>query len=195
MALSRALLKGMSLTDEQVQAIIDAHRETVDGLKEERDQYKEAAEKLPIVQKELDDLKKDTSSGDWQKKYQDEHDAFEAYKTEIAAKETTAKLQAAYKKLLVEQKVGEKHIDSILKVTDFSGMKLKDDGTLDGADKLTETIKKDWSGFITTKEDKGADVETPPGGQGSGNLRTGRAAELAKQRYESLYGVKVEKES
>lgn len=193
MALSRALLKGMSLTDEQVQAIIDAHRETVDGLKDERDKYKEAAEKLPEVQKELDDLKKDTSSGDWQKKYNDEHQAFEDYKNEVAAKETTAKLQAAYKALLLDQKVGEKHIDSILKVTDFSSMKLKDDGTLESADKLTEAIKKDWSGFISTESKKGAEVETPPEGKGAEGTRTGRAAELARKRYEQLYGVKVEK--
>ena len=32
MALTRSMLKGMQLTDEQVSAIIDAHTETVDGL-------------------------------------------------------------------------------------------------------------------------------------------------------------------
>ena len=33
MALTRKLLKGMGLTDEQVDTIIEAHTDTVDGLK------------------------------------------------------------------------------------------------------------------------------------------------------------------
>lgn len=165
MALSRALLKGMNLTDEQVQAIIDAHRETVDGLKDEVAKYKEDAEKLPAVQKELDDLKK--NGGDWQKKYEDEHNAFDAYKKAVEEKETTANLKAAYKKLLTDQQVGEKHIDSILRVTDFSTMKLKKDGTLEDADKLTEKIKSEWSGFITTAGTKGKTVDTPPESTGA----------------------------
>ena len=35
MALTRKLLKGMGLTDEQVDTIIEAHTDTVDGLKEQ----------------------------------------------------------------------------------------------------------------------------------------------------------------
>ena len=57
MALTRKLLKGMGLTDEQVDTIIEAHTDTVDGLKEQVKTYKADAEKLPNVQKELDDLK------------------------------------------------------------------------------------------------------------------------------------------
>ena len=57
MALTRKLLKGMALTDEQVDTIIEAHTETTDGLKNQLSQYKADAEKLPGVQKELDDLK------------------------------------------------------------------------------------------------------------------------------------------
>ena len=68
MALTRAMLKGMGLNDEQISAIIDAHTETTNGLKEERDKYRADAEKLPSVQKELDEMKKD--GGDWQKKFE-----------------------------------------------------------------------------------------------------------------------------
>lgn len=187
MALTRGLLKALGLTDEPIQEIIDAHRETVDGLKKEVEKYKEAAEKLPDVQKELDDLKK--SGGDWQKKYDDEHKAFEEYKAGVDAKELAAKMHTAYRKLLTENKVGEKHIDSILKVTDFSGMKLKDDGTFENADKLTDAIKKDWAGFITETQVKGANVETPPKGNEGNQHKPGRAAELAKAYHEGLYGA------
>ena len=56
MALTRKLLKGMGLTDEQVDTIIEAHTDTVDGLKADIGKYKADAEKLPGIQKELDDL-------------------------------------------------------------------------------------------------------------------------------------------
>ena len=52
MALTRKLLKGMGLTDEQVDTIIEAHTDTVDGLKAEIGRYKADAEKLPGTQKE-----------------------------------------------------------------------------------------------------------------------------------------------
>lgn len=189
MALTRAMLKGMGLTEEQVSAIIEEHISVTSALKEQVKEYKADAEKLPEVQKELDDMKKDTSASDWEKKYNDEHQAFEDYKTDIFNKEMSEKIKSAYRKLLSECKVGDKHIDSILKVTDFSNMKLGKDGTLDGADKLKETISADWSGFISTKETKGADVDNPPGGSGNPDSgKSGRAAELAAKYHDNLYG-------
>lgn len=188
MALTRAMLKGMGLTEEQIGAIIDEHTSVTSALKDQVKQYKEDAEKLPEVQKELDKLKEDTSASDWEKKYNDEHSAFETYKKDIADKEKSNSIKAAYKKLLTECKVGDKHIDSILRVTDFSKMKLTEDGNLDGADKLKEDIGKDWSGFISTKETKGADVDNPPGGKGTDGGASGRAAELAAKYHDNLYG-------
>lgn len=189
MALTRAMLKGMGLTEEQVSAIIEEHTNVTSALKDQVKEYKADAEKLPGVQKELNDLKNDTSASDWEKKYNDEHSAFETYKKDIAGKETLAKIKAAYKKLLTDCKVGEKHLDSILRVTDFSNMKIGEDGSLEGADKLKESISSDWSGFISTKETKGTNVENPPGNDGGEESKsTGRAAELAAKYHENLYG-------
>ena len=189
MALTRAMLKGMGLTEEQVSAIIEEHTNVTSALKDQVKEYKANAEKLPEVQKELDDLKKDTSASDWEKKYNEEHTAFEQYKTDISNKEKSEKIKSAYKKLLSECKVGDKHIDSILRVTDFSGMKLMEDGSLEGADKLKEKIGSDWSGFITSTETKpNGNPETPPGGGNPDSNRTGRAAELAAKYHDSLYG-------
>ena len=50
MALTRKLLKGMGLTDEQVDTIIEAHTDTVDGLKADVSKYKTDAEKLSDVE-------------------------------------------------------------------------------------------------------------------------------------------------
>ena len=188
MALTRAMLKGMNLTDEQVSAIIDEHTSVTSALKEQINEFKEKAEKLPAVEKELEDLKKDVADNDWKGKYDKEHDDFEKYKTEISAKETASKVQDAYKKLLAECKVGDKHVGAILRVTDFKDMKLKEDGTLENVDALKEKITTDWSGFITSEGTKGAEVETPPAGDGGNNGGTSRAAELAAKYHENMYG-------
>lgn len=196
MALTRAMLKGMGLTDEQVSAIIEEHTSVTSALKEQVNEYKEEATKLPGVQKELDQLKKDLEdNSQWKAKYDKEHEDFETYKTDIAAKETTAKLQNAYKKLLTECKVGDKHLDSIIRVTDFKDIKLKDDGTFENADKLKEKIAADWSGFISSEGTKGADVDNPPAGSGDPNGgTTGRAAQLAAKYHDNLYGSNKKEE-
>lgn len=189
MALTRAMLKGMGLTEEQVSAIIEEHTNVTSSLKEQLKGYKADAEKLPEVQKELDGLKKDTSAKDWEKKYNDEHSAFESYKTSIADKEKSEKIKSAYRKLLSECRVGEKHVDSILRVTDFSEMKLGEDGALEDAEKLKEKIGSDWSGFITTTGVKSSGgPETPPGGNDPDSKKTGRAAEIAAKYHDNLYG-------
>ena len=45
MAITRKLLKGMGLTEEQQDTIIEAHTDTVNGLKADIDRYKADAEK------------------------------------------------------------------------------------------------------------------------------------------------------
>lgn len=188
MALTRAMLKGMGLTEEQISAIIDEHTAVTGALKDDIKKYKDDAEKLPDIQKELDGLK--TGQSDWEKKYNDEHKAFETYKSDIAAKETANSIKSAYKKLLIECKVGEKHIDSIIGVTNFSDMKLDKDGNLEGLEELKKTIVDKWSGFIPSEGTKGADVDNPPGGtDGEDGKKTGRAAEIAKRYHDNLYGA------
>lgn len=184
MALTRAMLKGMGLTDEQINAIIEEHTNVTTSLKDQIKTLKESAEKLPEIEKELNDLK--TGNDDWKGKYEKEHKAFDDYKKDISDKEMLAKVKAAYRKLLKDANVGENHHDSILRVTDFSGIKLNEDGTLADADKLNEAIKKDWSGFISTTRTDGAGAETPP--EGGKNKPSGRAAQLAAKYHDNLYG-------
>lgn len=94
MALTRKLLKGMGLTDEQVDTIIEAHTDTVDGLKADINKHKGDAEKLPGVQKELDDLKAKGDDG-WKDKHDKVKKEFDDYKADISAKETKAAKEKA----------------------------------------------------------------------------------------------------
>ena len=109
MALTRKLLKGMGLTDEQVDTIIEAHTDTVDGLKKDINKYKDDAEKLSTVQKELDDLKT-AGDGGYKEKYENEKKAFEDFKKAQTAKETKAAKEKAYTEFLKSVGVSEKRI-------------------------------------------------------------------------------------
>lgn len=158
MALTRSFLKGMSLTDEQISAIIDAHIESTDALKKQRDDYKADAEKLTTVQKELDTLK---GGKDWKAEFDKEHQAFEAYKADVAGKETLAAKQAAYRKLLTAENIPEKFHDRIIKMTDFSGIEMDGETIKDEAGQR-DNITKEWGEYKGTVETHGATVETPP---------------------------------
>lgn len=165
MSLTRKMLKAMGIEDEKIDQIIDAHTETVDALKAQRDEYKQDAEKLPKIQKELDDLK-EAGDGGYKKKYEDEHQAFEDYKAKIAEEKDTETKKGLYRQLLEELKVDPKRIDSVLKVTDLAELKVKD-GKLEGQEELTNNIKTEWADFIPAERTQGADVDTPPnGGEG-----------------------------
>ena len=160
MALTRKLLKGMGLTDEQVDTIIEAHTDTVDGLKADIAKYEGDAKKLPGVQKELDDLKA-AGDGGYKEKYEKEKKAFEDFKKEQTDKETKAAKENAYRELLKAAGVSEKRIPAILKVTDLNSVELDGDKVKD-ADKLTETVKTDWADFIESSNTSGAHTDTPP---------------------------------
>ena len=159
MAFTRSFLKSTGLTDEQITAVMEEHVVVVDGLKKDRDGYKEQAEKAADLQKKLDDL---ANGEDFKAKYEQEHKAFEDFKAKTASDAEAAKVRSAYRKLLAGEGIGEKRLDAILKVTDLSKMKLDKDGNLEKADELKKAINDEWGEFKTTVTEKGAVVETPP---------------------------------
>ena len=161
MALTRKLLKGMGLSEEVIDTIIEAHAETVDGLKEDINKYKSNAEKLPGVQKELDDLKA-AGDGGYKEKYEKEHEAFENFKQAQTAKETRQAKVKAYTAFLKANGISEKRIPSILKVTDLDSFELEGDAVKDTDNKLAEAVKTEWADFVETSNTGGANTATPP---------------------------------
>lgn len=173
MALTRKFLKALGIEDDKIEQIIEAHSETVSALKDEIEDYKENAEKLPGVQKELDKLKKEAEEAEkkgekdpFKVKYEAIKEEYENYKKEIAAKETKANKEKLYTELLKEAGVSEKRIAAVLKVSDLEKIEIDTDGKLKDAKDLTKAIKEEWADFITTTKDKGADVANPGGTSG-----------------------------
>ena len=165
MGLTRKLLKGMGISDEQIDTIIEAHAETVDALKEQITGYKADADKLAEVEKELAEANK-TIEANGKDSYKVKYDAvkedFEKYKAEISAKETHGAKLAAYRDVLKACGVSEKRIDSILKVSNIDGIELDEDGKIKDGDALTDSIKSEWADFIVTEQTRGAKTATPP---------------------------------
>lgn len=156
MSLTRKMLKAMGIEEEKIEQIIDAHTETVDALKA----YKTDAEKLPAVQKELNDLKAKGDDG-YKEKYENEHKAFEDYKAEVEQQKTTGAKENAFRAILKELGIADKRIESIIRVSDVKSMELDGDKLKD-ADKLTENLKNEWAEFIPTTQTKGAQTSNPP---------------------------------
>lgn len=180
MALTRSMLKGMNLTEEQVSAIIEGHKETVDALKEQRDNYKADAEKLVDVQKELNELK---NGKDWKGEYDKEHKAFEDYKAEVAGRETQQKVSNAYRELLEGLNIDKADVDLIMAGVKTDDMKLDSDGKLEKADELKASAKERYARYIPTETTKGAKVENPPKKDGNTLTRAEIYAKDDRGRY------------
>lgn len=159
---------GEPCTDEMENSIVAMHIGVVDPLKDELQTLKADAAKVSDLEKEIERLKTlNTDAEDWKAKYEKEHADFDEYKHNIDSEKQTENLKSLYKSLLKENKVDDKRIDSILKVTDFASLKVDKDGKLENAKELSEAIKKDWGDFIVKTETKGADIETPPANSGT----------------------------
>lgn len=175
MALSRKFLSALGIESDKQDEIIAAHTETVDGLKEEISKLKSEADRLPAVQKELDELKaaaEKDGKDPFKVKYEALKEEFEAYKNDQTAKETKAAKTSAYRALLKEAGIAEKRIEAVMKVSDLDSIELDKDGKIKGADKLTESIKTEWADFIPSSETHGANVTNPPANNGGKKYTT-----------------------
>lgn len=190
MALTRKLLKGMGLTDEQVDTIIEAHTDTVDGLKADVSKYKADAEKLPSVQKQLDDLKAAGDNG-YQEKYEKEHKAFEDFKANVTAKESKAAKEKAVRAYFESKNITGANLDLAMRgcgeemaVLEMDGDKIKDTKSLDAL------VDGTYKGLVSTTQTKGANPATPPANTGGSGVT---AEAFKKMGYADR--LKLKKES
>lgn len=163
MALTRKFLAALGIEESKIESIIDAHTETVDGLKAERDRYKADADKLPKVQKELEEAKaaaKDSGEYDKLKK------EFEDYKAEVAGKELRAKKAEILKEIAKDAGLSEAGIAKVLKYQDFEKIELDDKGAAKDKAQLLKDLKAEWPEYVQTSGKKGVDTPTPPSGVG-----------------------------
>jgi NADH dehydrogenase/NADH:ubiquinone oxidoreductase subunit G len=182
MAVTRKFLKGMGLTDEQVDTIIEAHTETVDGLKDKLSKAEADAAKLADVQKELDGLK---AGGDFKARYEKEHKDFEDYKAIVTAKESRAAKEAAVRAYYTGKGITGNNLEIAMRgsaaeidAADLDGDKIKDPKALD------ELIGGTFKGLVGKTETRGTSTSTPPANNGGGMMTR---AEIYKKDEHGRY--------
>lgn len=166
MALSRKFLAALGIEAEKIDEIINAHSDTVEALKEERDSFKEKADKYDKVQSDLDaanqkieDLSKDDA---YKIKYEALKEDFDEYKKSIETEKTNNSKVAAYKSLLKEIGISEKRVDAVAKLAELDKIKLDKDGKIEGSEDLKKSLSEEWSDFIIKEGKEGAGTSTPP---------------------------------
>ena len=161
---------GEACTEEIENRLVALHLGVVDPLKDDLTKYKADAEKLPGVQKELDDLKA-AGDGGYKEKYEKEHKAFDDFKADITAKETKAAKEKAVKayyesknitgdNLAIAMRGSGAEIDGV----ELDGDKIKDTAALDAL------VSGAFSKLVSTTTTKGANTANPPAGGSTGTM-------------------------
>ena len=150
---------GEACTEEIENRLVALHLGVVDPLKDDLTKYKADAEKLPGVQKELDDLKA-AGDGGYKEKYEKEHSAFETFKTDITAKESKAAKEKAVRAYFESKNITGANLDLAMRgcgeemaALELDGEKIKDTKTLDA---LVDGTYKGLVSKQTVRIDTGA---------------------------------------
>ena len=150
---------GDACTEEIENLLVALHLGVVDPLKDDLTKYKADAEKLPGVQKELDDLKA-AGDGGYKEKYEKEHSAFEAFKTDITAKESKAAKEKAVRAYFESKNITGANLDLAMRgcgeemaSLELDGEKIKDTKALDA---LVDGTYKGLVSKQTVRVDTGA---------------------------------------
>ena len=150
---------GEACTEEIENRLVALHLGVVDPLKDDLTKYKADAEKLPGVQKELDDLKA-AGDGGYKEKYEKEHSAFEAFKTDITAKESKAAKEKAVRAYFKSKNITGANLDLAMRgcgeemaALELDGEKIKDTKSLDA---LVDGTYKGLVSKHTVRFDTGA---------------------------------------
>lgn len=150
---------GEACTEEIENRLVALHLGVVDPLKDDLTKYKADAEKLPSVQKELDGLKA-AGDGGYKEKYEKEHSAFEAFKTDITAKESKAAKEKAVRAYFESKNITGANLDLAMRgcgeemaALELDGDKIKDTKALDA---LVDSTYKGLVSKQTVRLDTGA---------------------------------------
>lgn len=162
---------GEAHTEDIENRLIALHLGVVDPLKDQLQTYKTDAEKLPAVQKELDDLKA-AGDGGYKEKYDAEVKAHKEYKQQVEREKETARDDADVLALCKEAGIARESAQRLI-VKDFDRSKIErdKDGKITNRDKLLETVKADYADFVGTPGNQGTPPATPPSGGGGSMTR------------------------
>ena len=147
MSLSRSFLKSLGLSEDQTSAVIDAHSETVTALNQKYSDLetrynsaKESADRLPTVQKELDELKK----SDFKSKFEAEQSAHNALKESVSREKTRAAKEKAARAYYEGKNIRDSNLTIAMRGTDLDALQLDESGNLADTAVLDALVEGDF---------------------------------------------------
>lgn len=172
MSLTRKSLKAMGLTDEQIESVIEAHAETVNGLKEKLEAVEnnvETVEKLKAdvekYKKELETANQTIADGEkYKEMYENEKGEYEKYKSDITAKETKAAKEKAVNKYFKSKGISDNNMAIAMRgvKSEIDATELDEKGEIKDTKVFDDLIKGDYARLISQTETKGTQTQTPP---------------------------------
>lgn len=157
---------------EAVNKIIDGHTASIEALREERDTYKDKVAKYDELVSENAKLK-DEAAKNADKDYDALKKEFDDYKTDIENKATRAKKEDAYKAILKDAGIADRHFAKILKYSDIDAIELDENGKAKDSKAIMKSIKDEWGDHVDKQSTVGASTATPPaGGAKGGSVKT-----------------------
>lgn len=182
MAFTRKFLKELGIDSELIDKIIDEHRGTVDSLKDEIDNLKSDADAHNEVKKELEKLKAEAQKDDTYKtKYDNLKKEYADYKATVDGEKIETRKNDAYRKALKDAGISEKRIESVLRLAKADGLidSLEFEGeNIKNPETIAEAIKTNYSDYIESTKEIGANVPNPPV---QGNINTFDTMSLAEK--------------
>ena len=164
MALTRNYLKSMDLTEEQVNAIIENHTDSIDGLKAELATARAAAETVEALTKERDELKDKLSKAGDAAKVQAE---FDAYRQQVETEKANAAKSAAVRKALKASGVQrEEFLDLLMGKVELDKVEMDGDAVKDESS-FVAPFKAAYAGCFASESEQGTKLQNPPSGGGT----------------------------
>jgi hypothetical protein len=160
MALTRKMLKGMGLTEEQIDTIIEAHTDTVDGLKDKAGQVEGLEKQVKDLQGQIEAAK---GGKDWKAEHDKLKGEFDTYKQQVAEKAADDAKLREVRRLGKEAGLSDAGIEKAAKYTDRKGMELGEDGKAKDAAAIVKSLREEWPEYIVKTARKGVQPATPPG--------------------------------
>lgn len=189
MSLTRKQLSDWGITGEVADLIINAHVETVDAVKAERDNYASKSVELADALAELEEAK--TYKGDMEKYRLEAETAIAAkaaLEKQIQDNENEARRTTAITKLLTAERFHPNGIDKIIRYSGIAEkVKLNDKGEITNADEIVALSVGGW-GEYQGKVEKFEHVPDNPPNNGGGSNQPSRAAQIAAQMHKNIYG-------
>lgn len=162
MAITRKEIKEIipDIGDDALTALMGRIHAETDGIKDERDAARNDAKKAQEAQKKAED-ERDAAKND-----------LTAYQNKQKEAETYNAKREAYRAILKDAGIADKHIDKVLRRSkeEIAALELDDAGKVKGAKAVADAAKEEWGEYITDTETHGQKVETPPSGTGKGGM-------------------------